>query len=148
MSQRFTVSKSDGDRRPSDIQGEVNQLFEGDEPPTSSGGGGGAEGKDPAGAEVVVVLKGREPLTPASFIPTRHVASTVAPVHTSLRRGRGGRRHAVSPVSAPRLKNATPAEYLRHMLITAGGSRQTAGLPEKEMSPSSRAHGLMNQQRL
>ncbi|GLD63034.1 solute carrier family 12 member 5-like isoform X1 [Lates japonicus] len=53
MSQRFTVSKSDGDRRPSDIQGEVNQLFEGDEPPTSSG----AEREDAAGAEVVVVLK-------------------------------------------------------------------------------------------
>lgn len=60
MSQRFTVSKSDGDRRPSDIQGEVNQLFEGDEPPTSSG----AEGEDAAGAEeVVVVLKGRLSLT-------------------------------------------------------------------------------------
>lgn len=65
MSQRFTVSKSDGDRRPSDIQGEVNQLFEGDEPTTSSG----AEGEDAAGPEVVVVLKGRETLTPASFIP-------------------------------------------------------------------------------
>lgn len=65
MSQRFTVSKSDGDRRPSDIQGEVNQLFEGDEPTTSSG----AEGEeDAAGSEVVVVLKGRETLTPASFI--------------------------------------------------------------------------------
>ncbi|KAF3690142.1 hypothetical protein EXN66_Car005814 [Channa argus] len=56
MSQRFTVSKSDGDRRPSDIQGEVNQLFEGDDPPTRSG----AEGTDSAGAEVVVVLKGRQ----------------------------------------------------------------------------------------
>lgn len=35
MSQRFTVtafSKSDGDRCTSDMQGEVNQLFEGDEP--------------------------------------------------------------------------------------------------------------------
>lgn len=64
MSQRFTVSKSDGDRRPSDIQGEVNQLFEGDEPPTSSG----AEREGAAGAEVVVVLKGKEILTPASFI--------------------------------------------------------------------------------
>ena len=66
MSQRFTVSKSDGDRRPSDIQGEVNQLFEGDEPPTSSGGGG-AEGDDPA---EVVVLKGRETRQPLTgFIP-------------------------------------------------------------------------------
>ncbi|TNN76518.1 hypothetical protein EYF80_013383 [Liparis tanakae] len=52
MSQRFTVCKSDGNRRPADIQGEVNQLFEGDEPPSS---GGGAEGEDAAGAEVVVV---------------------------------------------------------------------------------------------
>lgn len=62
MSQRFTVSKSDGDRRPSDIQGEVNQLFEGDEPTTSAG----AEGDDAAGTEVEVVLKGRETLTPVS----------------------------------------------------------------------------------
>ncbi|XP_029286568.1 solute carrier family 12 member 5 [Cottoperca gobio] len=53
MSQRFTVSKSDGNRRPSDIQGEVNQLFEGDEPQTCCG----AEGEDAAGTEVVVVLK-------------------------------------------------------------------------------------------
>lgn len=60
MSQRFTVSKSDGDRRPSDIQGEVNQLFEGDEPPSSSGG---AEGEAAGGTEVVVVLKGRQSLT-------------------------------------------------------------------------------------
>lgn len=67
MSQRFTV-----ERRPSDIQGEVNQLFEGDEPPTSSGsgdggGGGGGGGGVGAGAEaevaeVVVVLKGRRTL--------------------------------------------------------------------------------------
>lgn len=70
MSQRFTVSKSDGDRRPSDIQGEVNQLFEGDEPATSSG----AEGKDAAGTEVVVVLKGKETLVPASFILTLFVS--------------------------------------------------------------------------
>lgn len=63
MSQRFTVSKSDGDRRPSDIQGEVNQLFEGDEPTTSAG----AEGDDAVGTEVEVVLKGRETLTPVSF---------------------------------------------------------------------------------
>lgn len=63
MSQRFTVSKSDGARRTSDIQGEVNQLFEGDEPPSSSG----AEGEDAAGTEVVVVLKGRETLN-AGFI--------------------------------------------------------------------------------
>lgn len=71
MSQRFTV-----ERRPSDIQGEVNQLFEGDEPPTSSDGGGGgsvdgggggggsgdgggAGGAEAEVAEVVVVLKGR-----------------------------------------------------------------------------------------
>ena len=54
MSLRFTVSKSDGDRRPSDIQGEVNQLFEGDEPPTCA-----TEGEAAAGAEVEVVLKGR-----------------------------------------------------------------------------------------
>lgn len=60
MSQRFTVSKSDGDRRPSDIQGEVNQLFEGDEPPSSSGG---AEGEAAGGTEVVVVLKGRQSVT-------------------------------------------------------------------------------------
>ena len=59
MSQRFTVSKSDGARRPSDIQGEVNQLFEGDEPPTSSSSGG-AEGEDAAGTEAVVVLRGKE----------------------------------------------------------------------------------------
>ncbi|KAL0977904.1 hypothetical protein UPYG_G00163020 [Umbra pygmaea] len=39
MSQRFTVtafSRSDGDRSGPDIQGEVNQLFEGDEPTPSS----------------------------------------------------------------------------------------------------------------
>ncbi|XP_054639705.1 solute carrier family 12 member 5 isoform X2 [Dunckerocampus dactyliophorus] len=36
MSQRFTVSKSDSDRLPADIQGEVNELFEGDEPPSSA----------------------------------------------------------------------------------------------------------------
>lgn len=59
MSQRFTVSKSDGDRRPSDIQGEVNQLFEGDEPPATSG----AEGEAAGSSEVVVVLKGRHTLT-------------------------------------------------------------------------------------
>lgn len=66
MSQRFTVSKSDGDRRPSDMQGEVNQLFEGDEPPAS---GSSVEGQDAAagGTETVVVLKGREVLQPASF---------------------------------------------------------------------------------
>lgn len=65
MSQRFIVSKSDGDRRPSDIQGEVNQLFEGDEPPTSSD----AEGEGAAGTEVVVVLKGRETLKPGFIHP-------------------------------------------------------------------------------
>uniref|UniRef100_A0AAQ4Q164 Solute carrier family 12 member 5a n=1 Tax=Gasterosteus aculeatus aculeatus TaxID=481459 RepID=A0AAQ4Q164_GASAC len=55
MSQRFTVSKSDGERRPSDIQGEVNQLFEGDEPATGSSAE--ADGSA-AGGEVLVVLKG------------------------------------------------------------------------------------------
>uniref|UniRef100_A0A8C7ZA33 Solute carrier family 12 member 5a n=1 Tax=Oryzias sinensis TaxID=183150 RepID=A0A8C7ZA33_9TELE len=54
MSQRrFTVSKSDGDPRPADIQGEVNQLFEGDEPTSNA-----SETEAAAGAEVVVVLKG------------------------------------------------------------------------------------------
>lgn len=58
MSQRFTVSKSGGDRRPSDIQGEVNQLFEGDEPSTCGAADAGEAA--PSGAEdVVVVLKGR-----------------------------------------------------------------------------------------
>uniref|UniRef100_A0A671TGV9 Solute carrier family 12 member 5-like n=1 Tax=Sparus aurata TaxID=8175 RepID=A0A671TGV9_SPAAU len=73
MSQRFTVSKSDGDRRPSDIQGEVNQLFEGDEPPTSSG----AEGEDAAGAEeVVVVLKGdSNPKESSPFINSSDAAA-------------------------------------------------------------------------
>lgn len=45
MSQRFTVtafSKSDGERAGADIQGEVNQLFEGDEPTPSSTDKGGA----------------------------------------------------------------------------------------------------------
>lgn len=64
MSQRFTV-----ERRPSDIQGEVNQLFEGDEPASGSGGSadgggdggaGGAGGAEAEVAEVVVVLKGRQ----------------------------------------------------------------------------------------
>lgn len=59
MSQRFTVSKSGGDRRPSDIQGQVNQLFEGDEP-SACGAAAAAGEAAPAGAEdVVVVLKGR-----------------------------------------------------------------------------------------
>ena len=68
MSLRFTVSKSDGDRCASDIQGEVNQLFEGDEPdqattttnatasPSSSSA---PDREDAAGPEAVVVLKGR-----------------------------------------------------------------------------------------
>lgn len=57
MSQRFTVSKSDGDRRSTDIQGEVNQLFEGDEPSACGAAAGDAA---PAETEdVVVVLKGR-----------------------------------------------------------------------------------------
>lgn len=76
MSQRFTVSKSDGARRAADIQGEVNQLFEGDEPQT----GGGAEEREEAeeereeagaaaGTEVVVVeLKGKETLTADSSV--------------------------------------------------------------------------------
>ncbi|KAI9548909.1 hypothetical protein NQZ68_003443 [Dissostichus eleginoides] len=76
MSLRFTVSKSDGDRRPSDIQGEVNQLFEGDEPNTSTA----VEGEDAAGSEVVVELKGREILKPAplfvSYTITRLYASS------------------------------------------------------------------------
>lgn len=73
MSQRFTV-----ERRPSDIQGEVNQLFEGDEPASGGGGSGGGGGNVDGGgdggaaeaagaaraevevAEVVVVLKGRQ----------------------------------------------------------------------------------------
>ncbi|XP_029989565.1 solute carrier family 12 member 5 isoform X1 [Sphaeramia orbicularis] len=72
MSQRFTVSKSDGDRRPSDIQGEVNQLFEGDEPPSTSG----ADGEDPAGTEVVVVLKGdSNPKESSPFINSSDVAA-------------------------------------------------------------------------
>lgn len=62
MSQRFTVSKSDGDRSASDIQGEVNQLFEGDEPTTSSCDETDKEAA--ANAEVVVVLKGRHCVTP------------------------------------------------------------------------------------
>lgn len=71
MSQRFTVSKSDGERNPSEMQGEVNQLFEGDDPPTCSAAeeekavtAGGAEEE-----EVVVVLKGRQTdgHMPASF---------------------------------------------------------------------------------
>lgn len=70
MSQRFTVSKSDGDRRAADIQGEVNQLFEGDEPATTSGADaeGAAAG---TGTEVVLVLKGRQTLRrrfPSAFI--------------------------------------------------------------------------------
>lgn len=48
MSQRFTVtgafSKSDGERCTSDMQGEVNQLFEGDEPEPSSSHNDGATG--------------------------------------------------------------------------------------------------------
>lgn len=69
MSQRFTVSKSDGERNPSEMQGEVNQLFEGDDPPTRSAAEeeeeeevvtGGAEEE-----EVVVVLKGRQRDMPA-----------------------------------------------------------------------------------
>lgn len=62
MSQRFTVSKSDGECNPLEMQGEVNQLFEGDDPPTRSAAEeeeeevtGGAEEED-----VVVVLKGRQ----------------------------------------------------------------------------------------
>ena len=45
MSQRFTVtafSRSDGERAVADIQGEVNQLFEGDEPTPISTDKGGA----------------------------------------------------------------------------------------------------------
>lgn len=65
MSQRFTVSKSDGERNPSEMQGEVNQLFEGDDPPTCSAAeeekevaaGGGADEEE---EDVVVVLKGKQ----------------------------------------------------------------------------------------
>lgn len=73
MSQRFTVSKSDGDRRPSDIQGEVNQLFEGDEPTTSSG----AEGDDAAGTEVVVVLKGKQTLHSPCLLAVGYMLAVV-----------------------------------------------------------------------
>lgn len=64
MSQRFTVSKSDGERNPSEMQGEVNQLFEGDDPPTCSAAeeekGVTAGGSQEEEEEVVVVLKGRQ----------------------------------------------------------------------------------------
>ncbi|XP_063071272.1 solute carrier family 12 member 5 [Engraulis encrasicolus] len=57
MSQRFTVtgafSKSDGERCTSDMQGEVNQLFEGDEPD----GGGGGSVRDAIGLMVCVLLR-------------------------------------------------------------------------------------------
>ncbi|CAL8340517.1 unnamed protein product [Merluccius merluccius] len=64
MSQRFTVSKSDGDRRGASdlIQGEVNQLFEGDEPAAAAASGGEADGKEAAAdadaeeEDVVVVV--------------------------------------------------------------------------------------------
>ncbi|CAL8340476.1 unnamed protein product [Merluccius merluccius] len=66
MSQRFTVSKSDGDRRGASdlIQGEVNQLFEGDEPAAAAAAasGGEADGKEAAAdadaeeEDVVVVV--------------------------------------------------------------------------------------------
>lgn len=78
MSQRFTVSKSDGDRRPSDMQGEVNQLFEGDEPPTTSSSS--AEGQAAAGTETVLVLKGKEILQPASspcLLAVRYMLATL-----------------------------------------------------------------------
>lgn len=73
MSQRFTVSKSDGERNPSEMQGEVNQLFEGDDPPTRSAAEEdeeeeGEEEEVTGGAEeeeVVVVLKGRQRDMPA-----------------------------------------------------------------------------------
>uniref|UniRef100_A0AAV2M6W4 Uncharacterized protein n=1 Tax=Knipowitschia caucasica TaxID=637954 RepID=A0AAV2M6W4_KNICA len=61
-SQRFTVSKSQGaplssdslDQEQDQEQGEVNQLFEGDEPPASSP----TEPREPGEpAAVVVVLK-------------------------------------------------------------------------------------------
>lgn len=69
MSQRFTVSKSDGERNPSEMQGEVNQLFEGDDPPTCSAAAeeekevvaaGGAEEEEEDEEVVVVLLKGRQ----------------------------------------------------------------------------------------
>ncbi|XP_028301543.1 solute carrier family 12 member 5 isoform X3 [Gouania willdenowi] len=82
MSQRFTVSKSDGERRPSDIQGEVNQLFEGDEPVVSGEGCGvepeaaSAGGDGAAAAEVVVVLKGdSNPKESSPFINSSDAAA-------------------------------------------------------------------------
>ncbi|XP_056294354.1 solute carrier family 12 member 5 isoform X3 [Pseudoliparis swirei] len=71
MSQRFTVCKSDGNRRPSDIQGEVNQLFEGDEPPSSSG----AEGEDAVGAEVLVLKGDGNPKESSPFINSSDAAA-------------------------------------------------------------------------
>lgn len=56
MSQRFTVtafSKSDSGRNVSDIQGEVNQLFEGDEPTPSY------SNKEVSFNTEVVVVEGR-----------------------------------------------------------------------------------------
>jgi len=58
MSQRFTVSKSGGGGA-SDIQGEVNQLFEGDEPTTSCCCETDKEEVAANAEVVVVVLKGR-----------------------------------------------------------------------------------------
>lgn len=64
MSQRFTVSKSDGERNPSEMQGEVNQLFEGDDPPTCSAAEEEKKkevvAEEEEDEEVVVVLKGRQ----------------------------------------------------------------------------------------
>ncbi|XP_037553086.1 solute carrier family 12 member 5, partial [Nematolebias whitei] len=70
MSQRFTVSKSDGAPRPSDIQGEVNQLFEGDEPPACSGS------EAAGGSGVVLVLKGdSNPKESSPFINSSDAAA-------------------------------------------------------------------------
>ncbi|KAM6981224.1 solute carrier family 12 member 5 [Aplochiton taeniatus] len=67
MSQRFTVtafSKSDNDRCASDIQGEVNQLFEGDEPTTSSC----ADKEVDLNTEVVVLKGDGNPKESSPFI--------------------------------------------------------------------------------
>uniref|UniRef100_A0A8C7C5E7 Solute carrier family 12 member 5 n=1 Tax=Oncorhynchus kisutch TaxID=8019 RepID=A0A8C7C5E7_ONCKI len=66
MSQRFTVtafSKSDSGRNVSDIQGEVNQLFEGDEPTPSS-----SNKEVSFNTEVVVVQGDANPKESSPFI--------------------------------------------------------------------------------
>ncbi|XP_046881399.1 solute carrier family 12 member 5 [Hypomesus transpacificus] len=73
MSQRFTVtafSKSDGDRCGGEIQGEVNQLFEGDEPTTSSAN----RNEEAANAEVVVLKGDGNPKESSPFINSSDAA--------------------------------------------------------------------------